>query len=154
FVRCSGSRRVPCESLNAPKKLPKEGSRQVALGELQDEVPGMSDQPAARLEEPLLQTRQRPALDGDGEDEPAQQVTEVVGDDPQEQAHLVSPEAATGEARPVSGFLAFLDPLLGRPALVVVALRVENEERMIADRLEMAVVRRLLLRAVDQALRT
>jgi hypothetical protein len=57
---------VPRESLDAPKNLPEEGSRQVALGELQDEVPGMSDQPAAGLEEPLLQTRQRPTLDGDG----------------------------------------------------------------------------------------
>jgi hypothetical protein len=32
---------------------------QVAFGQLQDEVPGMSDQTAAGLEEPLLQARQR-----------------------------------------------------------------------------------------------
>src|SRR5262249_18528816 len=69
----------------------------------------------------LLEARQRPALDGDGENEPAQQVTEVVGDHPKEQPYLVGPEAVTGEARPMGGFLAFLDPLPGRPALVVEA---------------------------------
>src|SRR5207245_5727288 len=50
---------------------------------------------------------------------PAQEIPEVVYDDPQEQPHLIRPEAVTGEPRPMGGFLAFLDPLLGRPALVV-----------------------------------
>jgi hypothetical protein len=44
----------------------------------------MSDQPPAGLEEPLLEARQGPALDGEGQDEPPQQIAEVVGDDPQE----------------------------------------------------------------------
>src|SRR5882762_3957577 len=34
-----------------------------------------------------------------GRMKPAQEITQVVGDNPQEQAHLVSPEAVTGEAR-------------------------------------------------------
>jgi hypothetical protein len=42
--------------------------------------------------------REGPILDGDGQDQPAQEITQVVGDNPQEQAHLVGPEAVTGEA--------------------------------------------------------
>jgi hypothetical protein len=56
-----------------------------------------------------------------GEAEAAQEIPEVVRDDPQKQPHLIGPEAVTGEPRPVGGFLTFLDPLLGRPALVVEA---------------------------------
>src|SRR5438128_1524828 len=66
----------------------------------------MPDQPPAGLEEPLLQARERPALDGERQDEPAQEIPQVVGDNPQEQAHLVGPEAVTGEARPVGGGFA------------------------------------------------
>ena len=54
-----------------------------------------------------------------GRNQPAQQIADVVGDDPEEQPHLVGPEPMTGEAGPVGGGLALLDPLLGRPALVV-----------------------------------
>jgi len=57
---------MPRESLDAPKNLPKEAPRQVVLGQLEAEVPGMLDQAAAGLEQPLLQARQRPALDGQG----------------------------------------------------------------------------------------
>ncbi len=48
-------------------------------------------------------------------------IAEVIGDHPEEQPHLVGPEAVAGEPGPVGGFLALLDPLLGRPALVVEA---------------------------------
>src|SRR6266852_6115536 len=51
------SRRMPRESLDALENLTKEASRQVALGELQGEVPGMPDEASARLEQPLLETR-------------------------------------------------------------------------------------------------
>jgi hypothetical protein len=84
---------VPREPLDAVENLPKEAPRQVAFGELQGEVPGMSDELRAGLEEPLLEARQGPALDGDGQDEPPQQIAEVVGDHPEEQPHLVGPSA-------------------------------------------------------------
>ena len=93
----------------------------MALGQLRDEVSGVPNEAATGLEQALLETRERPTLDGERQDEPAQQIAEVVGDDPDQQADLVSPEAVAGEAGPVGGFLAFLDPLLGRPALVVEA---------------------------------
>ena len=107
------------EPLDAPENLPKERRRQVALGQLQDEVPSMPDEAPAGLEHPLLQARQRPALDGDGQDEPAQEIAEVVGDHPEEQADLVGSEPVTGEPGPVGGGFALLDPLLGRPPVVV-----------------------------------
>ena len=81
---------MPPELLDAPEDLPKEALCQVAFGQLQDEVPGMSDEPPAGLEEPLLETRQGPVLDGDGQDEPPQKIAEVVGDDP-EHAYLAKP---------------------------------------------------------------
>ena len=43
----------------------------MTFSELEDEVARVSDEAPAGLEEPLLQARQRPALDGDGQDEPA-----------------------------------------------------------------------------------
>ena len=79
----------------------------------------MPDEAAARLEQPLLETREGPAVDGDGQDQPAQQIAEVVGDHPEQEAEFVGPEPVTGEAGPVKGFLALLDPPLGRPALVI-----------------------------------
>ncbi len=112
---------MPRESLDAPEYLPTEAPRQVAFGQLEDEVPRMPDEAPAGLEEPLLEARQGPTLDGAGEDQPAQQIAEIVGDDAQEQPHLIGPEAVTGEAGPVGGGFALLDPLLRRPALGVKA---------------------------------
>src|SRR2546422_7895451 len=70
----------------------------MAFGQLQDEVPGMSDEASAGLEQSLLQARQRPALDGDRQDQPTQEIAEVVGDHPKQQADLIGPEPVTGEA--------------------------------------------------------
>jgi hypothetical protein len=81
----------------------------------------MSHETPAGLEEPLLQARQGPALDGDGQGEPAQEIAHVAGDDPEQEADLIRPEAVAGEARPVGGGFPFLDPLLGPPAVVVEA---------------------------------
>jgi hypothetical protein len=79
----------------------------------------MPDKAPAGLEQPLLEARQGPALDGRGQDEPAQEIAEVVGDDSQEQADLVRAEPVTGEPGPVGGGFALLDPLLRGPPLVV-----------------------------------
>ena len=61
---------MPREPLDAPDNLPKQAPRQVALGQLEDEVSRMPDEPPAGFEEPLLQARQGPALDGEGQNEP------------------------------------------------------------------------------------
>src|SRR5436189_4235133 len=107
------------EAPDAPEDLLKEAPGQVTFGQLEDEVPSVPNEAPAGLEQPLLETRAGPALDGDRQDEPAQQIADVVGDHPKEQPDLIGPEAVAGEARPMGGFLAFLDPLLGRAALVV-----------------------------------
>jgi hypothetical protein len=57
-VPFSRSRRVPRESLDAPEDLPKQIRCQVALGQLEDEVPRMPDEAPAGLEQPLLQARE------------------------------------------------------------------------------------------------
>jgi hypothetical protein len=44
---------MPREQLDTPEDLPKEALRQVAFGQLEDEVRSMPDQAAAGLEEPL-----------------------------------------------------------------------------------------------------
>jgi hypothetical protein len=89
---------MPGAPLDASDDLPKHRVCQVAVGELQGEVPGMPNEASAGLEQPLLKTREGPALNGDGQDEPTRQVAEVVGDDPELQADLVGPEAVAGEA--------------------------------------------------------
>lgn len=61
----------------------------MTLGKLEYEVPRMPDQPPAGLEEPFSETRQGPALDGQRQGQPAEQIAEIVGDDSQEQADLV-----------------------------------------------------------------
>src|SRR5712691_6185270 len=81
----SQSRGAPRESLDALENLTKEVPRQVASGELQGEVPGMPDEASARPEQPLLEAREGPTLDGDRQDQPTQQIAEVVGDHPEEQ---------------------------------------------------------------------
>ena len=72
---------MPGEPLDPPEDLPKEGPGQVTLGKLEHEVPRMPDQTPTGLEEPLLEARQGPVLDGDGQNQPTQQIAEVVGDD-------------------------------------------------------------------------
>jgi hypothetical protein len=59
---------MPRESLDASENLPKERRRQGALGQLEDVVPGVPDEASARLEQPLLEARQGPALDGERQD--------------------------------------------------------------------------------------
>ena len=84
---------MPREPFDAPDDLRKQALSQLAFGQLQDEVPGMSDEASACPEQPPLETREGPALDGDGQDEPAQQIAVVVRDDPEQEAYLVGPEA-------------------------------------------------------------
>jgi hypothetical protein len=92
---------VPRESFDAPENLPQETPRQVALGQLQDEVSRMPDEAPAGLDQPLLQARSRPTLNGEGQNKSAQEIAEIVRDDAQEQPHLIGMEAVTGEPSPV-----------------------------------------------------
>lgn len=73
---------VPRDSVDAPEDLPTQAPRQVARGQLEDVVPGVPDEAPAGLEQRCWRARQGPALDGEGQGEPAQQVAEIVGSDP------------------------------------------------------------------------
>ena len=68
--------------LDAAENPPKQASRQVACGQLEHEVLRMADEPPGALEGRLRETSQGPTLDGDRRDEPAQQIAEVIGNDP------------------------------------------------------------------------
>jgi len=122
------SRRVPRKLLDACHDLPEQGLCQVAFGELQGEVPRMPDEASARVEQPLLEAREGPALDGDRQDQPTQQDCRCC---------RRSPRGATGprwlgsggKRGASNGFLAFLDPLLSRPALGV-----EADDRLVRPR--------------------
>src|SRR3989442_14875193 len=104
---------MPCEPLDAPEDLPKERRCQVALGQLQDEVSSVPNEAAPGLEQALLQARQGPALDGGGQNQPAQQNTDVVREDPEEQPHLIGPEGGAGEAGDQGGGVC--PPAVTRP---------------------------------------
>lgn len=55
-----------------PEDLPKQTPDQVTFGQLKHEVPRMSKEASADLEQALLEARQRPVLDGDRQDQPTQ----------------------------------------------------------------------------------
>jgi hypothetical protein len=50
---------MPREPLDTRHDLPEQGPCQVALGELQGEVPGMADESPAGLEEPVADLKGR-----------------------------------------------------------------------------------------------
>jgi len=85
----------------------------------------MLDEPSAGLHEPVLQTRQRPALDPIPQAESAPEVAQVVGvgQHAQLQPHLVRPEPMRRQPRPVGRLLTFFDPLLCGAALAVMRKR-------------------------------
>src|SRR5882762_4019917 len=96
-VLSARSSRMPRESLDALENLPKEAPGQVAFGQLEDEVPGVPNETPAGLEQPLLEAREGPALDGKRQYQPTQEIPEVVGDDAEQEANLVGPEAVARE---------------------------------------------------------
>jgi delta-aminolevulinic acid dehydratase/porphobilinogen synthase len=120
----------------------------------QPEVAGVFDQTATRLDEPLLQTRQRPLLDPLRQHQSPPQVGEVVGDHTQRQPHLVGPETVTtpilaysakfasvfygpfreaAESAPQFGDRRSyqMDPANGREAMREIALDIEEGADMI-----------------------
>ena len=66
----ASSRRVPRQPLDAAEDLPKEAAGQVAFCQLEHEVSSVPNEAPAGLEQPLLETREGPALDGDGQNQP------------------------------------------------------------------------------------
>ena len=73
----------------------------------------------ADLDELLLQARQRPVLDRLRRRQRAQEIAEVVGERMKLEPNGIGGERPARQPRPLDRPLAFLDPLLARPALVV-----------------------------------
>ena len=70
-------------------------------------------EPSARLHQPMLQARQRPAFDSLRQPQPPPEITQVVGQHAELQADFVRPEAMARQPCPVRRLFAFFDPLLG-----------------------------------------
>src|SRR5262245_3902808 len=127
LVACNPSvapRRSALRDRQRPDALehrPEQPARQVTLRQQEPVVAGVLHQAPAGLDEPLLQTGERPAVDPLGQHETPPEIPQVVCEHAELQAHLIGPEPVTGQARPVRGLFAFLDPLLGRAPLVVEA---------------------------------
>ena len=79
----------------------------------------MADDLRADLDQLLPQRRQRPLLHGIGQRQGAHEVAEVIGQCMQLEPDGIVVELAAGQAGPLDGVLAFLDPLLGGAALIV-----------------------------------
>ena len=61
-----------------PEHRPEQPPRQVALGQQEPVVPGVLDQPPTRLDEALLETCQRRAIDAPWQHQPPPEIPEVV----------------------------------------------------------------------------
>ena len=84
-------------------------------------ISGVLDQASARFHQPLLQARQRPILNPLRRRQPPPQIPQVVNQQAQCQPDLARAEPMASEPRHLHRLLAFLDPLLRRPSLVVEA---------------------------------
>ena len=73
-----------------PQHVAEQPPGQMPFRQQEPVVPGMLHQPASGFHQPLLETRERPALDPRRQDESAPEVAQVVGQDTQLQAHFRS----------------------------------------------------------------
>jgi mutator family transposase len=91
-----------------PEHRPEQLPGRVTLCQQHPVLAGVRDQPAAGLDEALLQ---RPAIDAPWQHQSPPQIAQIVGEHAQLQPDLVRPEAVARQARPVRRLLTFLDPL-------------------------------------------
>src|ERR1039458_7933808 len=84
-------------------------------------VASMLHQPPPGLHQSLLQARQRPILNPLRQFQPPPQIPQVVSQQAQCQPDLVRAEPMARKPRHLHRLLAFLDPLLRRPSLVIEA---------------------------------
>ena len=84
-----------------PQHVAEQPPGQMTFRQEEPVVPCVLHQPASGFHQPLLETRERPALDSRRQDQSAPQVAQVVGQDAQLQAHFVRPEPMVRQPRPV-----------------------------------------------------
>ena len=102
-----------------PQHVAEQPPGQMPFCQQEPVVPRMLHQPASSFHQPLLETGERPALDPRRQNQSTPEVTQVVGQHRELEPNLVRPETMARQPRPVRRLLAFLDPLLRRPAFVV-----------------------------------
>ena len=88
--RLSRRKRQP---IDPPQHIGKQPPRQITLRQQQPIIAGMFHQPAARLHQPLLETRQRPAPDPLRQNQPPPKVAEIIGNDGQPQPYFIRAES-------------------------------------------------------------
>ncbi|MEO7861597.1 MAG: hypothetical protein ABIU05_14395 [Nitrospirales bacterium] len=96
---------------NPPHHSSTQTPRQMTIRQQQPVIHGVFDQSATRLHQPLLQVRQRSALDPWGEHQSPSQVPQDVGDQAQPQSHLARPESVATQPRYFHRLYVFFDPL-------------------------------------------
>jgi hypothetical protein len=79
----------------------------------------MFDQPATRLHQPLLHTGERSVVDPLRSREPPPPVAQLVSNHAQPRPPLVGPKSMAAQPVHLHCLLAFLEPLLCRPSLVL-----------------------------------
>ena len=89
------------------------------LCHLEDDPAGMSHNLGTDLDQFLPQCRQRPVTHRAWQHCLPQVVSQIVSQHKKQQPDLVINEVMAGKPRPPYGILAFLDPLLRRPPLIV-----------------------------------
>src|SRR5262245_52013876 len=103
---------------NEPQNLLEHLSGDGDLGHLEHDVAAVAHHLRPDLDQLLRQACQRPVLDRLGRRQRAQEIAEVVGERMKLEPNGIGGERPARHPRPLDRPLAFLDPLLARPALV------------------------------------
>ena len=99
--------------------LGEHGARNGDLGHLEGNIAAVTDELRAGLDQLLLEVGQRPVLDRFRRCQCSQEVAKIVGERMKLKPNGVGRERPARQPRPADRTLAFLDPLLGRAALIV-----------------------------------
>jgi len=91
------------------------------LGYLEGNIAAVAHHVRADLDQLFRQACQRPVLDRLGRRQCAQEIAEVVSERMKLERNGIGGERSARQPRPLDRPLAFLDPLLARPALVAEA---------------------------------
>ena len=104
--------------------------REMALCQEKPIVPGVLARSAAGFNQSLLQARQRP-VPGPLRQTPPPQIPQLIGNDGEPQPHVFGPEPMTAQPRHLHRLLAFFDPLLRCPSLVVESHHRPTQQRQV-----------------------
>lgn len=114
------------QPIDAAQDLGEQRPRHRHLGQLEDGVATVPDDPGANLDQLLAQRGQRPMFDLLGQDQGAQEVGEVVSQGVELEADRVVTEGVAGQPRPPQRQLALFDVLAGRGRRSVGAFASDN----------------------------